>query len=107
LPDGWVDLEDGVQVWFSGNGEYRSGDYWLVPARVATGNVEWPTEPGNADVAAALHPHGPQHHYAPILLSLPVSGSGRRSQDCRCRIERLPCAGYRYAFGGQGIGPNF
>jgi Family of unknown function (DUF6519) len=109
-PDGWIDLEDSVQVWFSQNEEYRSGDYWLVPARTVTGNVEWPDEPGKKGVAAALPPQGPRHHYAPILLSLPPSSgpaSGRRNQDCRCRIERLPCAGYRYGFGGQGIGPNF
>jgi len=95
LPDGWIDLEDGVQVWFSATQEYQSGDYWLIPARTATGNIEWPQEPGKT-VAAARTPHGPRHHYAPILLSLPpTSGpaSGRRNQDCRCRIERLPCAG--------------
>src|SRR5262249_42856235 len=106
--DGWIDLEDGIQVWFSEDGEYHTGDYWLVPARTATGNVEWPMEPDTDAVPAALEPHGPHHHYAPILLSLPpTSGPGRDNQDCRCRIERLPCAGYAYAFGGRGIGPNF
>jgi len=34
--DGWIKLEDGIEVQFS-EGEYRSGDYWLIPARVATG----------------------------------------------------------------------
>src|SRR5262249_27574293 len=75
--DGWIDLEDGIQVWSSEDGEYHTGDYWLVPARTATGNVEWPMEPDTDAVPAALEPHGPHHHYAPILLSLPpTSGPG-------------------------------
>ncbi|WP_348541661.1 DUF6519 domain-containing protein, partial [Streptomyces sp. MZ04] len=40
--DTWLDLEDGVQVWFEAGGTYRSGDHWLVPARTATGEVVWP-----------------------------------------------------------------
>jgi len=119
--DGWIDLEDGVQVWFSKDGDYRAGDYWLIPARTATGDVEWPYEPGSEKlpkanrIRAALPPRGVQHHYASLLLSLPPPPPGaaggppgsRINQDCRCRIERLPCAGYAYAFGGQAIGPNF
>jgi hypothetical protein len=55
----WLDLEDGVQVAFMAGGEYRSGDYWLIPARVATGTIEWP-------VGMALPPRGVEHHYAPL-----------------------------------------
>jgi hypothetical protein len=36
----WLDLEDGVQIQFSDGGEYLTGDYWLIPARVATGGDE-------------------------------------------------------------------
>ena len=39
--EGFIPLEDGVEVRFEA-GEYRSGDYWLIPARVATGDIEWP-----------------------------------------------------------------
>ena len=47
---------------FAGDGDYRTGDYWLIPARAATGEIEWPggTEP------KALPPRGVEHHYAPI-----------------------------------------
>jgi hypothetical protein len=41
---GWLDLEDGVQVKFA-NGTYETGDYWLIPARTNTGDVEWPLDP--------------------------------------------------------------
>jgi hypothetical protein len=69
----WIELEDGVQIQFPRNADtninnrYRAGDYWLIPARVATGDVLWPkVAVGNRKVAKALPPHGIEHHYAPI-----------------------------------------
>jgi Family of unknown function (DUF6519) len=56
----WIDLEDGVQIQFSAGGEYRTGDYWLIPARVATGNVEWPQDDDLNP--QPLPPHGIEHH---------------------------------------------
>ncbi len=48
---GWRNLEDGVQVRIrGGNGpdgearRYHTGDWWTIPARTNTGDVEWPTE---------------------------------------------------------------
>jgi hypothetical protein len=42
----WLELEDGVQVQFvdTASAAYGSGGHWLIPARVATGDVEWPRE---------------------------------------------------------------
>jgi hypothetical protein len=66
----WLTLEDGVQIWFQSTlkGEkpyYRSGDYWLIPARVATGDIEWPGSPDNPNPHP---PHGIEHHYAPLAI---------------------------------------
>ena len=91
---GWIELEDGVQIWFAQGGQYRAGDYWLIPARVATGDVEWPEELDangmpelDADqnpIPAQLPPHGPKHYYAPLF----VTGGGQAAQqDCRCTIR--------------------
>ncbi len=80
VKSGWIDLEDGVQVWFSQDGEYRAGDYWLIPARIATGDVEWPDESDGNPIGKALEPHGPRHYYAPLFLA------GGDPTDCRCRI---------------------
>jgi Family of unknown function (DUF6519) len=94
IDKGWIELEDGVQIWFTTAtpaSEYRVGDYWLIPARVATGDVEWPDElnaTGNPIGSAALAPHGPLHHYAPLMLRSPVNNT---ESDCRCRINTLKC----------------
>ena len=66
--EGWLTLEDGVQIQFQKpaagiTSEYRTGDYWLIPARTATGDVEWPGPRDNPDVVS---PHGVQHYYAPL-----------------------------------------
>jgi hypothetical protein len=34
-------LEKGIEIAFQ-PGDYRIGDYWLIPARAATGTIEWP-----------------------------------------------------------------
>lgn len=80
----WIELEDGVQIQFPRNTDagvnrrYRAGDYWLIPARVATGDVLWPRElQGTKPVARALPPHGVEHHYAPIAV---ISNEGAGTQ---------------------------
>lgn len=90
----WVDLEDGVQVLFERGGTYRAGDYWLIPARTATGDVLWPTEEDDDGVPRpqAVPPHGVEHHYAP-LGRITLDGTGTVScssdQDCRCILRPL------------------
>ncbi len=92
--DTWLDLEDGVQIQFSSHtfkdqrNQYRTGDYWLIPARTATGDVEWPMgkdSQGNL-ISLVLPPHGVEHHYAPLAI-ISVDGGGTvtvaRGGDCR------------------------
>lgn len=45
---GYFDLENGVQVKFE-PGHYNVGDYWIIPARTVTGNVEWPQRTSQVD----------------------------------------------------------
>lgn len=75
--NGWITLEDGVEIKFDVGVDkksfFRTGDYWLIPARVTTGDVEWPGPPGDPQ---PLPPHGVVHHYAPLaLISLDTSGT--------------------------------
>lgn len=85
----WLLMEDGIQIYFESApaGEtttYRTGDYWLIPARTATGDVEWP---GPADDPDALPPLGIEHHYAPLGVLL--SRDGFIVSDCRRRLIQL------------------
>ena len=62
---GWINLEDGVQVAF-GPGTYEAGDYWMIPARTLTGNVQWPADTGGNPVS--LPPKGIRRHYARLAI---------------------------------------
>lgn len=77
----WSNLEDGVQVRFS-EGLYRPGDYWLIPARTATGEVEWPPYQVPNSNPIAQPPLGIRHYYCKLAL-LRVQGGKITPLDCR------------------------
>ncbi|GGX24902.1 hypothetical protein GCM10007242_35560 [Pigmentiphaga litoralis] len=52
----WIELEEGVEIRFA-PGQWRPGDYWQIPARTITGDVEWPRDPDTGD-AVARAPEG-------------------------------------------------
>jgi Family of unknown function (DUF6519) len=60
----WLNLENGVQVQFA-KGTYATGDYWLIPARTLTGNIDWPMSGGNP---VAESPKGIQKHYCRLAV---------------------------------------
>ena len=75
----WFNLENGIQIQFqqavdSVPATYRTGDYWLIPARTATGDIEWPTQAGEDGqgnrtcVPATLPPDGVDHRFAPLAI---------------------------------------
>ena len=62
----WLPLESGVQVRFASGGDYRTGQYWQIPARTATaqsasGDIEWPVDENKNRIA--LPPRGITHHF--------------------------------------------
>ncbi len=86
----WIDIEDGLQVAFVGGGTYRSGDYWLVTARVATQGIEWPLEEGQP---AFLAPQGIVHAYAPLGVLWFNSDNVEIEQCRRCvDLAQTTCA---------------
>lgn len=90
----WIDLEDGVQVWFEQGGDYKAGDYWQVPARTAIADVLWPQEPGpdGALWPKALPPRGIHHHVAPLCrIEVDAAGHVTCGTDRRCVFPSL-CA---------------
>jgi hypothetical protein len=86
---GWLTLEDGIQIQFYsdsdlGQASYHPGDYWLIPARVATGDVEWPGAPGAPE---PVRPHGIHHHHAPLAIINPIDNT--LVNDLRRTITQL------------------
>ncbi|HKR15135.1 MAG TPA: DUF6519 domain-containing protein [Pyrinomonadaceae bacterium] len=88
-----IELEDGIMIEFqTGNpaAQYRSGDYWLIPARVATGDVEWPQQrvdpkdPANTETEPkAMPPNGIEHHFAPLAAVTLAAGIVTQIVDLR------------------------
>jgi hypothetical protein len=116
----WIPLEDGIEVYFGptagGAGgvapaTYRAGDYWLIPARVATRGIEWPQKKTTAadgpveSEPRALPPRGIVYHFAPIaVVALRATGVDIRG-DCRCEFDAVnDCGAYAYGCGDLGIG---
>jgi hypothetical protein len=92
-PQAWIELEDGIVIQFqpaaaSVSHTYRTGDYWLIPARVATGNVEWPQYDAQGKLVGpqVLPPHGVEHHFAPLALIRFAELGGPNVDDLRCTI---------------------
>ena len=80
-PNQWLDIEAGVQVRFS-PGTYRPGDYWLIPARTATREIEWPPFRIPNTTPEPQPPRGVRHHFCRLALLEVVNGQLRLS-DCR------------------------
>lgn len=78
-----IKLEHGIQIQFSGS-SYTTGDYWLIPARVADGAIEW------ANNGDRVEPHGVTHHYAPLAILTHTNGNWTTGvkTDCRNIIKK-------------------
>jgi hypothetical protein len=100
-PGDSVPLENGIMIRFEGNGEYRPGDYWLIPARSEAGGytILWPTEPapepqpdGSGARRAAPSPVPGQQPHASCAGRSPPGlgrpGSGRVKRQRRFALDR-------------------
>ena len=79
----WLPLEDGVEVYFAKGATYRTGDHWIIPARTATGSVEWPTDAARRPLLQG--PSGIVRGFAPLAL---VKGEGS-TVDLRLAFNAL------------------
>ncbi|RIH82434.1 hypothetical protein Mterra_02666 [Calidithermus terrae] len=106
LKAGWLELEEGVQVNFrqQGNPAFQAGDYWVVPARVETGDVEWP-QSGTPAVPVHQEAEGARHRYAPLGLLRRQGGTwglAGDAADCRSVFPPLTRLLQLYYVGGDG-----
>jgi hypothetical protein len=80
---GWLALEAGIEVQFTGDGLLRARDYWWFPARSRTQSIEWPTVTENGrQEPAARPPDGIEHRYARLAV-LGFTPQSFVLEDCR------------------------
>ncbi|MGY5124722.1 DUF6519 domain-containing protein [Streptomyces nigrescens] len=120
---GWLPLEDGVEVWFAAGGSYRTGDFWLIPARTATGGVEWPTDPARRPLLQ--YPSGIAVHFAPLAwiageqtepdlrlafrplaASIPAADDGALAAEEEARAAESGDASYGSPYDASGPAPS-
>lgn len=77
----WLALENGIQVNFS-TGVYQTGDYWMIPARTATGQIEWP--PCSSNGTSFQPPHSQRIYQAPLAcIHWNIKNQTSHVEDCR------------------------
>lgn len=96
----FVELEDGVEIKFE-TGFFKTGDYWLIPARTVPGkfgDVEWPRDSLSNPLAQL--PEGIKHHYCKIAIITFQDGADgieiTAVEDCRPifpPLTELPAGG--------------
>jgi len=78
--DDWIPLEDGVEVRFPVDGTFHLHDYWLVPARSAQADVDWPRD--SAQHGLAQLPSGVEHSVGKLAIVTQTGGT-ISVLDCR------------------------
>ncbi|GLQ45817.1 hypothetical protein GCM10007862_08680 [Dyella lipolytica] len=78
VSSGWITLENGIEVCF-GKGNYVAGDYWTIPARSATGTIDWP--PCGSDGNWYQPPFYTVVHRAPLACICLRDSFGTKGRD--------------------------
>jgi len=89
-----VTLEYGIEVTFSQDGNFVSGDYWTIPARTATGQIDWAC--GSKD-----DPYLPPHYFTIYQAPLAYArwdSSAQKAVVRDCRVSFNPLAEVDLAF---------
>jgi hypothetical protein len=87
-----IALEDGLEIQFesAGDSHYQAGDYWQIPARTATGTIDWP---GAHDAPVYRGPLAVRRHTAPLhLIELDGGGSVSLVRSYRRTIQPVAVA---------------
>lgn len=74
----WTELEHGLGVEFEEDGNYKSGDFWLIPARTASGNIEW-----SQDNEGWQQRFGIEHRFCPLAIFNYEDKKWEIVKDCR------------------------
>ena len=105
--NGFLALENSIEIQFAqpATAEFRTGDYWQIPARTASpdaqsGQIEWPASGGLAEF---LPPQGIAHHYGRLgVVSVDADGLVTLVSDCRCLWPALTAVPRLFYVSGDG-----
>jgi hypothetical protein len=106
----FVELEGSIEVRFTGD-HFNTGDYWLIPARTATGQIEWPYEDATVNGQVLQRPvlrppAGIEHHYSRLALVMAATVNKERQllvlSDCRRLFPRSTGLTGLFYLGGDG-----
>lgn len=97
---GYLALEDGVEIGFEAGTVYATGDHVMIPARYETNDIEWPLDP-NTNQPLRLPAQGIHHAYCKLAI---VANDGNWSQisDCRPLFPELTGLVSMDMLGGDG-----
>jgi len=98
--DGYLALEDGVEIGFEAGTTYATGDYVTIPARHEVNDIEWPRDPGTGD-PLRLPPEGIEHAYCKLGI-LAKDGTWSVTDDCRTLFPPLTGLVTMDMLGGDG-----
>jgi len=90
-PNSWMDIEGGIQVNFT-SGNYNVGDYWLIPARTTTANIEWSVDDDGIPIPQSSR--GIKKHYCKLAIINVKNNRIVDVEDCRPDFPSLvdvPC----------------
>ena len=103
--DGYIDLECGIQIKFHGDKtNFKTGDYWLIPARTTGDNILWPTifTEQNEIVPCKLPPLGIKHHYSTLAVIKKTETNWKPVKDLRSLFSNLSSYPRLFYVGGDG-----
>jgi len=83
----WLTLENGIQIRFA-KGFYQAGDYSLIPARAASGQIEWPPCGGDGALEQPLA-HSKIHRAPLACISWDKAKKQWVTKDCRSLFDPL------------------
>jgi hypothetical protein len=93
---GWIELEEGIEVSFKAGDIYRTGDFWLIPAR-NTGEIEWPHQENDFVPKFGIH-----HHNCLLAILSNMEGTWKIERDCRKLFPPLADMVFLSYVGGDG-----
>lgn len=80
--NGWIEIEDGIEVKFNNIDICKTADYITIPARTLKADIEWPK--GKDGLPELVDIEGIKHHYVQLaLLEYTTDGNLKLISDCR------------------------